>query len=227
MFALLAVAVAGSPASSADFAKSMMAKFHEPRAVQEALKARSAGDPHDKHDKLALVTATATSDASATLSVKIMHDIGSAEKQISRELKDQPDLRREEEDLLRRPMDKAHAAADLTVAARKTAHKTVALAQSQAKAKVEATAKSAAELQVEANRALNKYVSGMKREVKNEKALLKETKYAESAVAQLSIPDAEKAAAAKALEEVQAIEKREVVAAKHAVSAAKKLRGKK
>ena len=35
-------------------------------------------------------------------------------------------------------------------------------------------------------------------------------RYAESAVAQLSIPDAEKAAAAKALEEVQAIEKREV-----------------
>ena len=34
-------------------------------------------------------------------------------------------------------MAKAHAAADLTVAARKTAHKTVALAQSQAKAKVE------------------------------------------------------------------------------------------
>merc|ERR1719421_1605678 len=215
MFAILVVAAAGAPAVSQDFTKSMLAKFHEPRAVQDALKARNDGSVV-KHDKLALVTQSATSDASATLSVKIMRDIGSAEKQISRELKDQPDLRREEEDLLRRAMDKAHAAADLTVAARKTAHKTVALAQSQAKAKVEATAKSAAELQVEANRALNKYVSGMKREVKNEKALLKETKYAESAVAQLSIPDAEKAAA-KALEEVQAIEKREVVAAKHAV----------
>ena len=207
----------------------MLAKFHEPRAVQDAIKARSDSDanPATPIKKLALVTESTKMDASATLSVKIMRDIGSAEQKISRELKDQPDLRREEEDLLRRAMDKAHAAADLTVAARKTAHKTVALAQSQAKAKVEATAKSAAELQVEANRALNKYVSGMKREVKNEKALLKETKYAESAVAQLSIPDAEKAAAAKALEEVQAIEKREVVAAKHAVSAAKKLRGKK
>merc|ERR1719331_3647841 len=127
MFALLAFVAAGSPANSADFAKSMLAKFHEPRAVQDALKARSEGNAVTaKHDKLALVTEATTADASASLSVKIMRDIGSAEKQISKELKDQPDLRREEEDLLRRAMDKAHAAADLS--AHTSAHKTIALA---------------------------------------------------------------------------------------------------
>merc|ERR1719247_124570 len=154
MFALLAVAAA-SPHVSPDFAKSMLAKFHEPRDVQEALKARSAGDAvTTKHDKLALVTEAATTDASATLSVKIMRDIGSAEKQISKELKDQPDLRREEEDLLRRAMDKAHIAADLSSSARKQAHKGVALTQKVAQ-EAKAATKSTAELQMEANRALN------------------------------------------------------------------------
>ena len=217
MFALLAVAAATShtPAVSQDFAKSMLAKFHEPRAVQDALKAHSAGEA-SKQGKLALVTETASSDASATLSVKIMRNIGKAEKMISSELKDQPDLRREEEDLLRRAMDKAHVAASL---APHSHHKTVALTQNKAEAKT--SAKSGAELQAEANRALKTYVSGMKKEVKSEKALIKETKYAESAVEQLSIPESEKAAAAKALEEVQAIERKEVVAAKQAVKQAK------
>merc|ERR1719331_3605276 len=174
MFALLAFVAAGSPANSADFAKSMLAKFHEPRAVQDALKARSEGNAVTaKHDKLALVTESTKMDASATLSVKIMRDIGSAEKQISRELKNQPDLRREEEDLLRRAMDKAHAAADLS--AHTSAHKTIALAQqkTQATTGAKTAAKSTAELQVQADRAFKKYLTGMKKEVKNEKALLK------------------------------------------------------
>merc|ERR1719379_1955596 len=120
-------------------------------------------------------------------------------------------------------MDKAHAAADMSALAHRSAHKKIAFTQSKTEAK--AAVKSTAALQAEADLALSKYVKGMKKEVKNEKALLKETKYAESAVEQLSIPDAEKAAAARALEEVQAIERKEVVAAKQAVKQAKKLRG--
>merc|ERR1719217_1087702 len=125
-------------------------------------------------------------------------------------------------------MDKAHAAGELSAAARKGAQKTLTLTQRKAataKAEAKTGAKSTAELQVEADRAFKKYLTGMKKEVKSEKALLKETKYAESAVEQLSIPDSEKDAAAKALEEVQAIEQKEVVAAKQAVKEAKKLRG--
>merc|ERR1719421_1031179 len=119
-------------------------------------------------------------------------------------------------------MDKAHAAAELSSAARKHAHKTVALAQAASAAQV--ATKSTAELKVEADRAFKTYIHGMKKEVKNERALIKETKYAESAVEKLSIPDSEKAAAARALEEVQAIERKEVVATKQAVKQAKKLR---
>merc|ERR1719238_234709 len=108
------------------------------------------------------------------------------------------------------------------------APKSVALAQSKAtasKAQAEAGAKSAAELKVQADRALKTYIGGMKKEVKSEKALIKETKYAESAVAQLEgIPESEKEAAEEALDKVQAIERKEVVAAKHAVKQAKKLR---
>merc|ERR1719387_2681634 len=121
-------------------------------------------------------------------------------------------------------MDKAHAAADLSASARKHAHKGLALAQNKAAQEAKAATKSSAELKVQADRAFHKYLTGMKKEVKNEKHLLKETKFAESAVEKLSIPDSEKAEAARALEEVQAIERKEVSAAKKAVSDAKKLR---
>merc|ERR1719240_1117564 len=94
-------------------------------------------------------------------------------------------------------------------------------AESKTNSKATAGAKSSAELKVGADRAFKTWTTGMKKQVKNEKALIKETKYAESAVESLEIPDSEKAAAAQALEEVQAIERKEVVEEKKAVKAAK------
>lgn len=213
MFALLSVALAlPVPQLSSD----TLAKFHEPRAVLEALKAKQT--QHSDHRTLALVAEQSGSETGAGLNAKIMGELGMAQKAMAKELKDEPQLRMEEEGLLRRAMDKAHAAADMQYLGKKQ----LALTQ---KAKVAVKAKSSAELKADAVAALQKYTVGMEKEVKGEKKLYHETKSVEAKVAELNIPEGVKSEAESALAQVTAIEKREVKAAKKAVKDAKKLRG--
>lgn len=175
--------------------------IHEAKEVSEKLHMKwhsnHHGHPADEksshhqhgHHKSSLLAEKAEAGTGAT---RILHELGTAEQAVMKELANAPELRREEFSLLSKAEDAAHRAADAKVGFRNHRNKSLALLRKKlaltkrakkAVAKATATTSLAAEFK-EGEHMIHNYATALNKELKDGRKVIKETNMVKGKVAE-------------------------------------------